>query len=129
MIDAFRRRWTRFAAAVCLTVATIVVGFAHRPLPGFPDGAALVEAGGVAFGGICVAPVAGSEDAAGGPAKHRILVCPACLLFAAPGLGAVADVALPPPVSLVLARVWIAEVPVRSRPRPRASARGPPGVA
>lgn len=114
---------------MCLTVATIVVGFAHRPLPGFPEGAALVEAGGVAFGGICVAPVAASDGASGGPTKYRFVVCPACLLFAAPGLGAVADIAPPPPAAVVLARVRIAEVSIRSRPRPGASARGPPGAA
>lgn len=117
----------RFAAAVCLTVATALVGFAHRPLPGFRTGPDLVEAGGIAFGSFCVARVTERDD--DGTAKTTVVVrpCDACLLFSAPGLGAVAEIAPPPPVARVLERLAARDQTVHPRQERRATARGPPG--
>jgi hypothetical protein len=128
MFDGLRRRWMRCVVAVCLTVATIALGFAHRPLPGFADAAAMVEAGGWSFGTVCAVRVE-ADDARGGPTAKRVVgVCDACLLFAAPGLAPVAEIAPAPPVAVVLARIGIDTAAAGSRRPAKTTARGPPAA-
>lgn len=123
MNDALRSGWVRFAAAVWLMAATIATGFAHRPLPGFPSAAEMVDAGGRVFGMVCSLGGTG-VDADTGASKSG--VCEACLLFTAPGLGAVAEVELARPQIVVLARLVPREETASSRVPPRETARGPP---
>lgn len=118
----------RFAAAVWLTAATILVGFAHRPVQGFPSATEMVEGGGVAFGSFCVTRIAVVDE--GGPTKFRwtTRICDACLLTAAPALGVVAEIAPPPPSSRVVDRVAGREARLVARVGVRAVARGPPPI-
>lgn len=126
MIERATRPWMRFAAAVCFTVATILVGFAYRPMPGLDAATATIGSSNIAFGSFCVTswPVSAKDGApVGGP---TLRVCDACLLIAAPGLGAVAEIvpASPPGHGIepgtVVAEAW------RSAGVVRARARGPP---
>ncbi|NLH79636.1 MAG: hypothetical protein GX458_02165 [Phyllobacteriaceae bacterium] len=113
---------------MCLTVASLLVGFAHRPLPGFSTGEDLVAAGGISFGSVCVARVV-VEDHGGKPTTRvAITVCDACLLAAAPGLGAVAEIVPPPPIDLPLGRLVFGDERGRGRDAPTATARGPPAL-
>lgn len=125
MNTALRAGWVRFAAAVWLTAATIAVGFSHRPLPGFPTAAAMVDAAGLVLGSVCTAG-GGGLDESGPTTAKRGGVCDACLLASAPGLGAVAEIDPPtPPDSAPVRHVLVVEG-ARSRVGPRATARGPP---
>lgn len=117
----------RFAAAVCLTVATILVGYAHRPLPGFAAATAVVDESGLAFGSFCVAGVVSPRADGRGPVgKMPLRVCDACLLFASPGLGAAAEIVVPTPVGRVLERVVPGDEAVPRQAGVPARARGPP---
>lgn len=130
MNQSLRRRSLRFVAAVCLTVASMLVGFAHRPPPGFASGEALVAAGGISFGSVCTAHVVAEAPGGGAPAAHvAIALCDACLLTSAPGLGAVPEIAPPAPVDRPLAQLGRDDERVDGRDAPTASARGPPALS
>ncbi|MBV5263414.1 hypothetical protein [Pinisolibacter aquiterrae] len=107
-------------------MATILVGFAHRPLPGFDAATATIGSSNIAFGSFCVAsrPVSAKDGApVGGP---TLRVCDACVLFAAPGLGAVAEIVPPPPPGRGIEPVTVVAEAWRSASVVRARARGPP---
>lgn len=113
-------------AAAWLAVATVLVGFAHRPLTGFASGADLVAAGGIASGSVCVTRRTVTIDGGVPTTEIVVRVCDACLLTAAPGLAAVDAGAPAPPIDRPIGRVVVAEETVSSLRPPRASARGPP---
>ncbi|MER2607149.1 MAG: hypothetical protein ABTQ29_15055 [Siculibacillus sp.] len=110
-------------AAVLLALATMLVGFAHRPMPGFPTAEEIVSGAGLAFGNYCAAP-SSSDEAGAKIAVER--PCPACVLQAAPGLGAVAEIVLPSPEDRVIGRTRVADRIARAVATPTARARGPP---
>ena len=120
----------RIAAAACLAVAMAVLGFAHRPLPGFPRVLDMVEVAGIARGDVCTAPsdlARAADDRASARDHAGRHLCDACLLFAGPGLLPVASVLLDPggerPTPVPTGEA------APSRPRIAGpSARGPPAV-
>lgn len=118
----------RFAAAVWLAAATILVGFVHRPLQGFPSAAEMVEGGGVAFGSFCVTRISVVDETGATKFQWTTRICDACLLAAAPGLGAVAEIAPPPPPRRAIDRVAGGEARPVACVGVRAVARGPPSI-
>lgn len=130
MIQSTRRRLVRLVAAVCLTVAAMLVGFAHRPLPGFATAEEIVAGSGSVYGALCAAGGGGGDRSDGAPTPHSTLrVCEACLIFAAPGLAAVAAEIEPTPFEPVRTRPVVDSTERDDHHRPVATARGPPRSA
>ena len=112
-----------------LALTTILVGFAHRPLAGFPTAIEIVAAAGIVRAAVC--GVAPADAVAGSEASHASLhaaLCDACLVCASPGVAASAAAMPVPPEWRVIGRVVAVDAAPRGVDRPRASARGPPGV-
>lgn len=115
----------RLALAVAYALAMLIVAVAHRPLAVTPIERALILAEYQLPGGLnndfCL-PGLGQ--------KHRLdTPCDACVIAAAPGLGAAAAPALdlPPRVAVVFLPADIAAPADPARHRPHA--RGPPAMA
>lgn len=96
----------RFLAAALLALTTVLVGFSHRPPQLEPRGYPADFAPWVLPDGTlpdpCHVDDGGDHDHGSGDAAAP---CDACRLTAAPGLGAVAEIGLPDPTSIVLARL------------------------
>lgn len=102
-----------------------MVGFAHRPPQGVS--VAAIDDAGIAFGSFCSAGVVTKRSDDGAPiGSSGVRVCDACLLWTAPGLGAVAEVVLPVPVGRVVERRRARDERVPASVVPEVRARGPP---
>lgn len=124
-------RWKRLLAAATLAVALVLVAFAPRVLPGFVTAADLVEGSGIAVAGICTAPVdaeRAAEQIAGHRVDHADHFCGTCVLFSAPGLGAVAAVEVPAPRLVAVERLAWRDEAGSAIVVPKATARGPPAA-
>lgn len=124
-------RWKRLVAAATLAAALVLVAFAPRVLPGFVTAADLVEGSGIAVAGICTAPVdalRAAEDIAGHRVDHSDHFCGTCVLFSAPGLGAVAVAEAPVPRLVAVERLAWRDEAGTTIVAPRATARGPPAA-
>lgn len=124
----------RFVAAALLALTTVLVGFAHRPivLGGTSSGLAAYVLPDGSWPDLCHVDLdVGTRDDGSGPPAHGGFDghCDACLLAGAPGLGAVAEIVLPVPVPIVIART-VVTAQVASGVLLRAPvSRGPPRAA
>lgn len=124
-------RWKRLVAAATLAAALVLVAFAPRVLPGFVTAGDLVEGSGIAVAGICTAPVDArrvAEDIAGHRVDHSDHFCGTCVLFSAPGLGAVAVADVPAPRLVAVERLAWRDEAGTTIVAPKATARGPPAA-
>lgn len=119
----------RVFAAAWLTLTTILVGFAHRPIDGFPTAEEMIAAAGLVHATICGVVRADADDASIAHDRLHAPFCAACVVASAPGLAASEAAAVVPPVRRVLARVGVGDdaAPGIAVDRPRA--RGPPSAA
>ena len=121
----------RLLAAVLLALTTMLVGVAHRP----PNLASLdgIAAAAVAFlpDGTPVDFCHGGVDDADrrGHPDHAVAPCDACRLADAPGLAAVAAVALPAPPVIARVRLGHDTAALSGSRRPTPVSRGPPAIA
>lgn len=124
-------RWKRLVAVATLAAVLSLVAFAPRVLPGFVTAADLVEGSGIAVAGVCTAPVdarRAAEDIAGHRVDHGDHFCATCVLFSAPGLGAVAVADVPEPRLVAVDRLAWRDEAGSAAAVPRATARGPPAA-
>lgn len=131
MFETARRPLSRLFAAAFLMLSAMLVGFAHRPPAASIDSPIATVAGLVlpdgTFAGLCHTDF--DDD---GPIDRPLAAqhCDACRLSEAPGLGAVAEIGVPPPVDHPIDRLAPArpsEPTGVAMPMPRS--RGPPALA
>ena len=84
MIETMRRRSMRVFAAAWLTLTTIFVGFAHRPIDGFPTAEEMIAGAGLVHATIC-GVVRADDEASIGHDRLHAPICEACVVAGAPG--------------------------------------------
>lgn len=125
MFGCLRARPLRPVVLALYALAMVTLGFAHKmPVTGFADDVRL-ELAALTLPDGSVPDLCLTGDASGQDTAHAG-VCDACLLTAAPGLGAVASMDLPLPADLRLVDVSVPVDALWSRPAPAPQSRGPP---
>lgn len=123
MLDRLRHVRLTTVALALYALATLVVGFAHRPvaLGAGGDLAALAAQTDAPFS-LC--------DHAGAPADQHVVdhICDACALTSAPGLPPAGQIGLPVRTALTLAPGLAHLAPFAPAPLRAPSSRGPPAA-
>ena len=119
----------RLLAAALLALATVVVGFAHRPPRLEPRGYPADFSAWVLPDGTLPA-LCHFDDVGGGPHDRDDVGsgCDACRLADAPGLVVATGASLPTPPVVVLARLGHGTAALAGSLLPAPSSRGPPAV-
>lgn len=123
MFDRLRHVRLSAVALALYALATLVVGFAHKPLA-YAAGADLVALAAQADAPFSIC------DHDGAPAQHQASahVCDACALTSAPGLPPTAQIGLPLRTALALAPGLRRDAQVSTAPLRAPTSRGPPAA-